>query len=58
MRGGEIATARTMAHTFQIVEVLVVAVNTPTGFSAAAPTRFFTLVQPLSRSRNSPSNLN
>ena len=45
VRGAPIGTTRTMAHTFQIVEVLVVGVSTPAGLRAVSPGTFFTLVK-------------
>jgi hypothetical protein len=41
IRGPEIATARNSKWTFNIVEVLVVAVLTEAGFKPAAPQTFF-----------------
>jgi hypothetical protein len=45
IRGPEIATARNNAWTFNIVEVLVVAVLTQAGFEPVTPEAFFSVEQ-------------
>src|ERR1700738_808170 len=42
MRGPELGTARNKENAFQIVKILVVAVNTPTGMRPVQPTAYFT----------------
>lgn len=45
VRGGEVATARTMTHAFRIDEILVLGVSTPAGFRQVAPAKFYTPVK-------------
>jgi hypothetical protein len=42
MRGPELGTARNKENAFQIVKILVVAVNTPTGMRPVQPAAYFT----------------
>ena len=45
MRGPELGTARNSESAFQIVRILVVGVDTPTGVRAVRPTAYFTVFE-------------
>jgi hypothetical protein len=45
MRGPDPVTARNKENAFQIVRILVVGVNTPTGMRAVQPTAYFTVFE-------------
>jgi hypothetical protein len=44
VRGAQIGTARNTSVTFQIVEILVVGVDTGSGFRSVVPTIYFSLI--------------
>jgi hypothetical protein len=45
MRGPELAMARNKESAFQVVRILVVGVNTPTGIRPVQPTAYFTVFE-------------
>ena len=45
VQGPELGMARSGLHTFRIIPILVVAANSPTGYRAAEPALFFTVVK-------------
>jgi hypothetical protein len=45
LRGPEIKTARTLSKAFQIVRILVVGVDTPSGMYRVQPAAFFTVFE-------------
>src|SRR3954469_3316619 len=45
VQGPELSVARSAAHAFRIIPIVVVAAETPAGYRAAEPALFFTVVE-------------